>query len=55
MNKKEQEKKCIFCKRILSNEKVPICHKCRNKGVEYGVGILSLGAAVIGINKKKAK
>lgn len=55
MNNKEQKKKCIFCKRVLSSEKIPICHKCRNKGVEYGAGALSLGLVFIGINKKKIK
>ncbi|MCI6533909.1 MAG: hypothetical protein MSA26_08680 [Lachnospiraceae bacterium] len=55
MNNKDQEKKCIFCSRALTNEKIPICHKCRNKGTEYGVGALSLGAAIIGLSKKKGK
>lgn len=53
-----ETKECIFCKRILIDEKVPICHHCRGKIKD---GTLAVGAICLGAVKllpkgiKKAK
>lgn len=53
-----ETKECVFCKRILIDEKVPICHHCRGKIKD---GTLAVGAICLGAVKllpkgiKKAK
>lgn len=41
-----ETKKCKFCKRILVDEKIPVCHHCRDKIKDgtLAVGMIGLGA-----------
>lgn len=60
-DRKEQIHKCLFCKKKLIDEKVPICLRCRQKAkskvAKGGSAVLGVGAAVLSgiglINKFK--
>ena len=44
----KKEKRCIFCRKLLLDETLPICLRCRLQGVKYtGDGIKAFGALLI--------
>lgn len=59
-DRKEQAHKCLFCKKKLIDEKVPICLRCRQKAksnVVKGGSVIGVGVTVLSgiglINKFK--
>ena len=59
-DRKEQIHKCLFCKKKLIDEKVPICLRCRQKAksnVVKGGSVIGVGVTVLSgiglINKFK--
>lgn len=52
--KDNNSKKCIFCKRSLTDEKLPVCHRCTQK-VESGATVIGgiIVTAVLEVKKKK--
>ena len=60
-DRKERTHKCLFCKKKLIDEKVPICLRCRQKAksnvVKGGSVVIGVGVTVLSgiglINKFK--
>ena len=50
-------KKCIFCKKTLIDEKIPVCPRCRRKGKDgaKGVGVFALTAGTFVVSKLRKK
>lgn len=50
-DRKEQAHKCLFCKKKLIDEKVPICLRCRQKTksnvAKGGTLVITVGSAVL--------
>ncbi len=54
----KEKKECIICRRILLDEKVPICHNCRSKindGALLGGSIFLSVAKILPKGIKKVK
>lgn len=56
-NQNSEERRCLKCKKLLIDEKIPFCLRCKIEGVENGIKIGSGTGAVYGIGKaiKKIK
>ena len=48
-------KKCIFCKRSLTDEKIPVCHSCAQKGQNGFFTVAAIAGAGISLFIKKKK
>lgn len=52
MSKKNEEKRCLVCKKILLDEKMPVCLRCklqgRNAAGNVGKGIVGVALLISG-------
>ncbi len=49
MNKNDCERRCIMCKKLLLNEKIPICIRCRLKAKDTAIRVGEIGGTVVGV------
>ncbi len=55
MSRTTGEKRCKFCKRLLLDERIPVCHRCRLEARNKAGQALSIGgitaAVAVSLNK----
>lgn len=43
MNENRKERRCIFCKKMLIDEKIPFCIRCKLKGCDKAKRFVGCG------------
>ncbi len=55
----KKERRCIVCKKLLIDEKVPVCRLCQRKyrkqAEALGAAALSIGLAFAGMKRKNPR
>lgn len=54
MSKKNKEKECIFCRKALLDEKVPLCLRCRIKKRDVTAAVMgAVGTVALAVGSAK--